>query len=326
MGLLGDVFGAVSGLISSKKTNKLNKAQLAEQKRLTDQQIKISDYINSLSQDLMAKGSTQVDPYGGTTGYDPVTGTYKSTMGAVPGQIQGASDAEEFARYVSDQALRRQGLAESDKIRHTAYLDSDAAMQEMQDFRRGIGKLDPTALASRMRLNREQQVNAGYDDAERAAQTLQLRTGSSAVGDALGRLARDRVRAQLEIGDPETEALQLAEQVNSNRFNTIASRYTSMADRGSNFYDAAFGPAQYAGIADAKTADAMKFDLSKYDVAQGGSGIAAQGIGQAASGLRSANQAFMQNRIANPWGNFVSQMDQALEKPVQKYFSGGFGG
>lgn len=323
MSLLGDVFGAVSGLISSKKTNKLNKAQLAEQKRLTDQQIKISDYIQSLSKDLMARGSTQVDPYGGTSGYDPVTGTYRTTLGEVPQNIQNASDAEEFLRYTADQALRRQGLRDNEAIRSGAFLDSQTAMQEMADFRRGVGAVDPTALGNRLRTNRVAQVNAGYDDAQRAAQTLQLRTGSSAVGDAIADLARRRVAAQANVGDPELEAMQFAEQINTNRYNTIGERYNSMADRGQNFYDTGFGSANYAALADAKNTDAMKFDLSKYDVAQGGSGVAAQTMGNAAAGLRQANSNFMANRIANPWGNFASQMDQALEDPIKKIFAGG---
>jgi hypothetical protein len=320
MSLLGSIVGAVSGLVSSKKTNKLTAAQLAEQKRMNDKQIEIADYIQSLSKDLMARGSTQVDPYGGTTKYDPATGTYTSSLGAVPKRIQDASDEEEFLRYTADQAMRRKGLADFEDIRGTAAGDASTAFNDMSDFRRGIGAVDPASLAARMRVSRERAVNAGYDDAERAAQTLQTRTGSSAIGDGLNRLARDRVRAQAEIGDPEIEALQLADNLNTNRFNTIASRYTAMADRGQNFYDAGFGPANYSAIADAKIGDQMKFDLSKYDLAQGGSGTAGATIGNAAAGLRQANQQFMQNRVANPFGNFVSQIDQAMDEAAKSGF------
>lgn len=325
MSLLGDIFGAVSGYSAAKKTNKLNKEQLAEQKRMNDKQIQIADYIQSLSKELMARGSTQVDPYGGTTMYDPATGTYKSTLGAVPQKLQDAGDAEEFLRYTADQALRRQGLAGAEGIRQGAEREAGTALNDLADYRRGIGTVDPVALAARMRTSREAQVNAGYDDAQRAGQTLQLRTGSSAAADALARLARSRVTAQAAIGDPEVEALQLAEGINSNRLSNIAQRYTSMADRGSNFYDAGFAPAPYAGIADAKTADQMKFDLSKFDIAQGGSGVAGQTIGNASAGLRQANTAFMANRIANPFGNLVSQLDQASDNAAKKLFTG-FGG
>lgn len=326
MSLLGGLVGSVAGLLSSKKTNKLSKQQLAEQKRLTDQQIKISDYIQQLSKELMARGSTQVDPYGGTTAYDPVTGTYRSTLGAVPAEIQAASDKEELARNTLDQEIRRRGLTDAEGIRSGAAREADTALLDLNDFRRGIGAVDPTALAARMRLDRQGAVNAGFDDAERAAQTLQTRTGSGALSDALARIARDRVRAQAEVGNPEVEALTLAEQLNTNRLNNIGSRYTQFADRGSNFYDAPYAPAPYAGIADAKIGDQMKFDLSKFDIAQGGSGTAAAGIGIAAAGLRQANQQFMENRVANPWGQFISSVDQTLSKSpldLAKLFGGG---
>ncbi len=315
MSIFGSVLGSVAGLISSKKTNKIAKKQQKQQQALADQQIKISDYIQNLSKELMAKGSTAVDPYGGRSGYDPATGTYTSTLGEVPRQLQSASDAEELTRYIADQALRRQGLNDAEGIRASAARESGTALTDLADFRRGIGTVDPVQLAARMRLDRQGAVNAGYDDAERSAQTLQLRTGSSAVADALSRLARRRVDAQAQVGDPEVEALQLAEGINTNRLNSIGSRYTQFADRGSNFYDAAFSPSTAAATADAKTADAMKFDLSKYDLAQGGSGVAGQTIGNAAAGLRQGNQQYMNNRIANPWGQFIASIDKSLDGP-----------
>lgn len=311
--------GAATGLLSAifgnkaaKQTNALNAAQLADQKRATDQQIKISDYIQGLSQDLMSKGSTQVDPYGGTTGYDPATGTYKSTLGEVPQTLQNASDSEELQRYLNDQLLRRNGLQEADAIRARAATESGSALDDVNNFRRGIGAVDPVALAARMRLDRQGAVNAGYDESQRAAQTLQTRTGSSAIGDALDALARRRVAAQAQIGDPEVEAMQLAEGVNQGRMSSLGARYSSLADRGQNFYDAAFTPAPYAATADAKIGDQMKFDLSKYDVAQGGSGTAAAGIGSAAANLRQAFAASEANRVKNPTGDMISAIGRSL--------------
>jgi hypothetical protein len=312
MSLLGSIVSGITGLISSNKNNKLQKEQYADQKRLTDQQIQISNYIQSLSKELMTRGSNQVDPYGGTTGYDPVTGTYKSTLGVVPQAMQDASDQEELMRSVYDQRLRRQGLTDAEAIRSRAAGESNTALDTINNFDRGIGAVDPTALAARMRLDRQGAVNAGYDDAERAATTLQARTGSSAVGDAFTRIARDRVRAHAEVGDPEVEALGLAEQVNQGRRSSLMSNYGNLADRGQRFYDTNFTSSPYAATADAKVADQMKFDLSKYDVAQGGSGTAAAGIGSAAAGLRQAFAAKQANTVQNPWGNFIGGVDKAV--------------
>lgn len=306
--LLGSIFGNSA----AKKQNALMQQQLNQQQPLINQQVDVSKYIEDLSKQLMAKGSTQVDPYGGTTGYDPTTGTYKSTLGAVPQTLQNASDTEELTRYLADQAIRRHGLNDAEAIRARAAAESGGALDEVNNLRRGIGAVDPVALAARMRLDRTGAVNAGYDEGQRAAQTLQTRTGSASLSDALDALARRRVAAQAQIGDPEVEALQTAEGINQGRMQALGSRYSSLADRGQNFYDAQFNPAPYAATAAANTADNMKFDLSKYDVAQGGSGTAAAGLGSAAANLR---QAFAQSNagtVKNPNGDLVANIGNAL--------------
>lgn len=307
-GLLSSIFGNKA----AKQTNQINAQQLANEKRTTDQQIKISDYLQSLTKELMAKGSTQVDPYGGTTGYDPATGTYRTSLGHVPQNIQNASDAEELSRFTIDQELRRRGLQDAEGIRAAAAGETGGALTDLNNFRRGIGAVDPVALAARMRLDRQGAINAGYDDAARAAQTMGLRTGSSAISDALTAIARDRVRAQAQIGDPEVEAIQLAENINSNRANNLLSRYDVLSNKGSNFYDAGFQSAPYAGIADSKLADAMKLDLSKYEIAQGGSSAAAATIGNAAANLREGFKLAETNRVKNPNGDLISSIGRAL--------------
>lgn len=310
--LVTSVLGSIFGNKAAKKTNKLTAEQLALDRRLADNQINISNYIQQLSKDLMARGTTQVDPYGGSTGYDEATGTYRTNLGAIPAGLQGASDQEELARYVIDQEIRRKGLGDFERLRGDAAGEADTARTDLADFRRGIGAVDPAALGARIRQDRTGAINAGFDDAARAAQTLQTRTGSSAVGDALTALARNRVRAQAEIGSPEVEALGIADQLNRGRLSDIASRYTSMADRGQQFYDASFTPAPYAGIADAKLADAIKLDLSKYEVGTGGAATAAAGIGSAAAGLRQAFALAEQNRVKNPTGDLITGIGRAI--------------
>lgn len=312
MGLLslipgvGSAVSAVAGLISDKNKNKRSKQELDTQRALASRQIDISKYIEDLSRELMSKGTTQVDPYGGTTGYDPATGAYRSTLGPAQQRTQAASDAEEAARLTIDQELRRAGLASSEGLRSDAARASGAALGDIDNFRRGIGRVDPNELASRIRLDRTAAVNAGYDDAERAAQTIQTRTGSSAVADALRRLATDRVRAQAQIGSPEVEGLQLADTLNQGRSTQLGNFYNMFTNEGRDFHDAPFTPAPYAAAADAKIADNMRFDLGKYEVAQGGSGTAAAGIGSAAAGLRQGYQLSEANRVAAPTARFMA--------------------
>jgi hypothetical protein len=280
------VAGTIASLLGGAKQAKLSKESLAIQKSLADNQINIANYIQSLSRDLMSRGSTQIDPYGGVTGYDPVTKAYKTTLGPAQQALQDASDREEAKRLSIDQLLRRNAQTDIERNRLAGAGAERSTLSELENFNRGVGKVDQGQLASAIRLNRLGAVNAGYDDAERAAQTLALRTGSSAVGDSLTALARDRVRSQASIGDPELEALQTAQTVNSQRSGDIMSRYGVFANRGTMAPNVDFAPAPYAGVADAKLADQMKFDLAKYDTAQGGSGTAASSIGSAAAGLR----------------------------------------
>src|SRR4051812_6958042 len=90
--------GTIASLFGGNKQYKLSKEALAQQKKLTDQQVEISKYLQGLSTDLMSRGSTQVDTGGGTVGYDPTTKTYRATLGPAQQALQDASDAEEAKR------------------------------------------------------------------------------------------------------------------------------------------------------------------------------------------------------------------------------------
>lgn len=313
-----NLLGGLFGLGADKAKNKRADAELAIQRDLANQQIDLSRYIQGLSEQLMARGSTQVDPYGGTTGYDAATGTYRSTLGAIPAELQALSDAEERARLTTDQATRRAGILDSEMLRRQAVDQSSATNTDINNFRQGIGRVDPSAIAAQLRTDRTRAVNAGYDDAARAAQTMQVRTGNSAIGSALERLARDRVRAQSEIGSAEVEGLQLADQLNSARLGDKMSAYDSFTNQGRSYLDAGFTPAPYAAAADAKTADAMKFDLSKYEVAQGGSSNAAATLGSAGAGLRQGYAATEANRVHAPTAQFLAGLSNLFKQQPLK--------
>ncbi|HSW91782.1 MAG TPA: hypothetical protein VLG09_04000 [Candidatus Saccharimonadales bacterium] len=321
------LIGSLTSFLGDKKKYKLSKQQLDLQKQLADHQISIDDYIQGLSKQLMDMGSTQVDPYGGVTGYDPVTKTYRSTLGPVQQALQDASDREEAKRLTVDQAMRRGAMSDAERNRQLAGGAERQALDELGRFKQGVGAVDEGQLASSIRLNREREVNAGYDDAERAAQTLALRTGSSAVGDALTALARDRVRAQASIGDPNLDALQTAQGINSQRAGDITNQYGVFANRASMMPDVSFTPAPYAGIADAKIGDLQKFDLGKYDVAQGGSGTAAAGIGQAAAGLRAAydTSPLKTGNLLSSAGQTIGALgnNKDITNALMKLFNGG---
>lgn len=326
MSLLGSLVGGFLGAKSDAKANKRAKEELKVQQKLADQQIDIAKYIKELGQQVVALNGQNTDYYGTSVYRDPVTGEYKFKLGNVPANIQGMSDDEEAARYGGDQAIRRSGLRDFESMRGQSVQDALADRDRLQAFRRGAGAIDPEQLGSQLRLDRTRAVNAGFDDAERAAGTLQLRTGSSAVGDALSDLARSRVRAQAEIGSPEVEALQMAEGINRGRERAILDSFNNNRGVGMNFYDAAFNPSNRAGDAYDRLADLMKFDLSKYDLAMGGEGTAAQTIGNAARERNAAYKTTEANRVRSPWGNFIASADRNIESAIMKALSGGMGG
>jgi hypothetical protein len=152
-----------------------------------------------------------------------------------------------------------------------------------------------------------------------------LRTGSSAVTDALGELARERVRAQAQIGDPETEALLASEEINRGRLSDRSSIYDLFSNKAKGTYDTAFTPAPYAEIASQRGMDAGKFELGKYEVGQGGSATAAAGIGSSAAGLRQAYQLSEANRVHAPnaklWAGIGSTIG-GWEDKLTKVFGG----
>jgi len=319
--------GALKGNKADKKKNKRADEELALQKRLADSQIDISKYIQDISRQLMERGSGTTDVYGGGTVYDPVTKTWKTTLGDTPKRLQSAADEEELSRLTQDQALRRQGLVDLERQRGRASGAADAALNDLMAFKGGVGKVDPATIASQLRASRLGAINAGFDDAERAATTLQTRTGSSAVADALRRIAVDRVRAQAQIGTPDVEGLEIAEGINRGRTSDLANIYSLFQKPATQVYDASFAPAPYAETAAARLADAQKLDLGRFETAMGGSGTAAAGVGSAAAGLRGAYTASEAGRVHAPTakmlGAFANVADELGEKIVRMFAGGG---
>jgi hypothetical protein len=326
MSLLGDVAGLVSGFISDKKTNKMSRKQLKRDQALTDRQVDISKYIDELAREIVSKNPNFTDAYGAGAVYDPATGTYKTTLNPQEKSIQDASYAEELKRYIQDQAIRRSGLTDFEDMRKRSVDETTNALADINAFKRGVNRVDPAAIASQLRADRTGAVNAGYDDAARAAQTLQLRTGNSAIGDALSQLARDRGRAiATTVGSPEVEALGMADQLNTGREKNLFDIYGMFGNEGRSFYDANYAPSGYNEAGYDKLKDAMNFDLSKYDLALGGEANAAAAISHAQTGDQNAFQNFMGNRITNPTGKLIGGLDQSLEDAVMKVIKSGIG-
>lgn len=300
MSIIGDAFsvaGAIAGKKAAKKKNKLAKEQYAEQQKLTDKQVASADWITQIAKQLAAQGTGTTDPYGGGTSYDPVTGTWSSSLSAPQAAVQDASYAEELARNTNDQNIRRQGVQSSENARGAAAGQAAATLGDINAFKSGVGAVDAGKLATTLRTNRTAAVNAGYDDAARAANTISLRSGASA-GDALSRIARSRAQSiATTMGDPELEALQAADTSNNQRFNNNLNAYNIFDTKGRQFIDTAFNPSSYAKDAVDNTFKTQALDLQTKDAAIGGASNAGALVGSGAAGLRQA--AGIQNANTN---------------------------
>ena len=325
MPLAFDLAAVGAGFFGDKKTNKIAKKEYKDQKKLTEKQTGIADYISQLARQAATTNSDIYDPSGGYTRFNPATGRYEYALGAEQQGIQGASYAEELARNTQDQALRRTGLQDFERMRQRSSDRADRSLLDIDAARRGVGMVDPNALAGTMLADRTRQLNAGYDDAERAARTMQLRTGSSAVGDALSSLARDRVRAQATVGNPQLEALQAAQELNAPRTQQNYDAYNLFGTEGRNFYDAQFAPSQYEQLGRENLGKQMDFDISKLDLGIQGSANAGQTVANAARGQQGAYDAFMKNRIASPIGGALSGASNAIDAYGKKIATGGMG-
>lgn len=323
-----DLAAVGAGYFADKKTNKLVKKEFKGQKELTKKQTDIGDYIQQLAKQAATTNSDIYDPSGGYTRFNPETGRYEYALGAEQKGIQGASYAEELARNTIDQQVRRTGMLDAERQRQIASNRADRALTDIDAARRGVGMVDPRAVAGQLQTDRMAQLNAGYDDAERAARTMQLRTGSSAVGDALTSLARDRVRAQASVGNPNLEALEFAEGINAGRTNQNYGIYNNMEQRGSNFYDAQFQPSAYEQLGRENLGKQMDFDMSKLDLGMSGGSQAGATFANAQKGQQNAFAQMMGNRIASPTGSALSgasnAFDAAAKKAMQMY-TGGMG-
>lgn len=328
MALLGDIIGGVTGFLADRKQNKLAKKQYKLEKAMSDRQIQLSRYIEQLSRELMRKDFSFDDTFGGGVKFNPVTGKYEASLAPEKRAIQEASFAEELDRMIQDQSIRRVGLNDFERMRQRSSNRADRALGDIDAARLGVNRVDPDAISGTLRADRTRYVNAGYDDAAKAATTLQLRTGSSAVGDALNDIARDRVRANAEIGSPDLEGLEFAESINQGREASDFNEYNVFGNEGRSFYDAGFTPTAYDAEAVANLKDLMKLDMSKYDLAMGGTGSAASTVGDAASTLRGAWTGYNQNRIHAPTSKLITGLNNAFDSTGQNIFKmlAGMGG
>lgn len=319
MSLLGGALSGILGLGSDKKKNKRADAEMALAQKYADKQISLADYIQGLSQQLVGRGSGITMPDGTVIGYDAASGTYKAPLSAEQQAQQAASDHEEGQRLTVDQEMRRRALGDYEENRQQASGEAKQGLRDLSLFRQGVGQVNPEQIASSLRSSRTGAVNAGYDDAARAASMLGARTGSASVTDALAALGRNRSNAIAQtVGTPDVEGLQISDELNKSRLGQKVGTYSMFKDGADKFYDAPFVPSDASDEAYNRAVAGQQLDLSRFNTAMGGSGTAAAGVGSAANTSRAGYLAAEANRVHAPTANFVSGLDSL--------FSGGSSG
>jgi len=327
MGALAlDLAGLWGGHKAAKAAKKMAKNEYKDQKALTGKQTGIADYIQELAARAAGTNSDIYDPSGGFTRFNPATGKYEYALGREQQGIQGASYQEELMRNTQDQALRRGGLADFERMRQRSSGRADRALDDIDAARRGIGMVDPNAVAGQLLTSRTGQMNAGYDDAERAARTMQLRTGSSAVGDALTALARDRVRAQASMGTPGLEGLEFAEGINQGRNQQNYGTYGAFGDEARGFYDAQFNPSAYEQLGRENLGKQMEFDMSKLDLGMGGAAKAGGVVNNAATGQQNAYTGTNKLATSSPFAKLMEGGSSLIDSYAKKFATMGAGG
>lgn len=322
MSILGDLFGvgsAVAGFFGGKSKNKQATLDAANNAKLVGNQTDQAALIAQLSKAFGEQGSGITDVYGGGSQYDPVTGTFKYNLAGAPAAIQGASNDELLARDSGDQAIRRAGLIQSDNLRQGNVGEALTARTTLDNQRAGIGLIDPGSIEASLRSGRTSAVNAGFDDAARAAGTLGIRQGAD-TGDALSRIAKERARTiATTMGDPYVEGLTTAEGINQGRRSQATQDYNLFDTKGGNFYDAQFNPAGYDSTATDNLFKTQAAQTDRFNASTQGLGTAAAGYGSAAAGLRAGSEAAMKNKNYGNTAQFISSLGQIAS-------GNGFGG
>lgn len=284
----------IAGLFGTLNKNKQARADAEANTRITQEQMALSRLISEAASKYSAQGNNVTDIYGGGARYNPATASWEYNIGTVPAAIQGASDEEELARYGFDQDLRREGLVDSNIARRRALAEGETSLSDYNLQKQGVNQVDPSRIAAQLRANRLRATNAGFDDAMKAAGTMSLRTGT-ASGDVFANLGRARANTIAQtMGDPEVEALGIADSINQGRMGNTLNAYNLFDSKGRDFYDAGYAPSTRGSEAMENLFRTKGMELDKFNATSGALGGAVAGMGSAGAGQRASQQAYMQ--------------------------------
>ena len=317
MSLLADA----AAIFGASQANKASKKQLAFQKEQFEFQKKISNDMLAMAKQAQRQGlATQVDSRGNVVYYDEASNTWKSVLSLSSQALQDTSDREQLQQLGPDAAMARGDRLANARRRSIEGATADADLASYQRMQSQGGQYQPDALAASMRLNREGVVNDAFNDVSSNLATQALRSGATGGAGAASRLARARAQALAEMrGNPEIEAMQLAQGMNNTQTNNVLNRYNLMASRAGNSGDAPFNPSGVGENVGTALAQSRANAGAGVNSAGGITGNAAAGLRQAASQVDYT----MGGQAGQFWAGIGDLVNKYEDQAMQFFMPGG---
>ena len=301
------VLGAIStgaGILSSIFGASSQRAQLRQQREQFEFQKQQAQAQLELAREAARMGrASQMDAAGNLTIYDEATNSWKTVLSADQQQLLDASERESLQQLTRDASMSRNEREIASRDRYGARETAGAVKSQIDDQVAGRGGYNAGDIESSLRLSRERAVSQGFDDVSNTLSTQAMRSGSGNLNQIASALARARSQAiAQQMGDPRTEAVGMAQQLNQARMGGNAQLYNMFNTTGNN--PNAVAPGVNTGVDNSALASARS--------------AAAAGIGQAGS---LTNSAAMINNSARPvmdntWGELLGGIGNLMGSPA----------
>jgi len=301
------VLGAISagaGILSSIFGASSQRAQLRQQREQFEFQRQQAQAQLELAREAARMGrASQMDAAGNLTVYDEATNSWKTVLSADQQMLLDASERESLMQLTRDASLSRGERETAARDRVGARETAGAVKSQIDDQIAGRSGYNAGDIESSLRLSRERAVSQGFDDVSNTLSTQAMRSGSSNLNQIGSALARARAQAiAQQMGDPNTEAMGMAQQLNQARMGGNAQLYNMFNTTGNN--PNAVAPGVNTGV-----------DVSSLNAARQ---AAANGYGMAGSLTNSAANINNQARapMNNTWGELFGGISNLAGSPA----------
>lgn len=214
------LLGSLLGASAQSKQLRLQREQFAFQQQQAQAQLELAKEAARMGK------ASQMDAAGNLTIYDEATNSWKTVLSADQQQLLDSSERESLLQLTRDASLSRGERETAARDRVGARETAGAVKSQIDDQIAGRSGYNAGDLESSLRLSRERAVSQGFDDVSNTLSTQAMRSGSGNL-DQIGRTlanARSQAIAQ-QMGDPRTEAMAMAGELNRARMGGNAQLY-----------------------------------------------------------------------------------------------------